>query len=231
MAAAAGLEEASELSLSPSESLVDQVRCMPVALARLSSDAAAARRWRRRRLSLSAPCPPLAPCSRPAAATAPLPAALHASLAVRRSSGRRQASRPPRNNAARLALLVALVPPRLSVALHPPAPQNSAPLPWMQAPSVKQCAKQINMRLMQTQAPQVGAGALAARRSCAFAKCRRRRPQLAQHKRCSSISLTPQAKQSQHLYETHSTSPHRTALHLAALHFTSPHCTAPAGGV
>ena len=34
---------------------------------------------------------------------------------------------------------------------------------WIQAPSTKQCAKQINMRLMQTQAPQVGAGALGSR--------------------------------------------------------------------
>ena len=173
MAAPAGLpvDEAFELSFSPSHSAGDQVHGgkgrLPQSGCAHCSDAAAAARppatgagaVRRLALPLAHPCPPR---SRPATATAPPPAAPHASLASRQSSGRRQTSCPPRTPL-RVACCVS---PLRYIAKIPACLLKGALLPWIQAPGVKQSAKQVNARLMQTQAPQVGAGPLAPRHGC-----------------------------------------------------------------
>ena len=187
MAAPAGLpvDEAFELSFSPSHSAGDQVHGgkgrLPQPGCAHCSDAAAAARPPATgagavlRLALPLgpprppppppPPPPAHPCpprSRPATATVPPPAAPHASLASRQSSGRRQASCPPRTPL-RVACCVS---PLRYIAKIPACLLKGALLPWIQAPGVKQSAKQVNARLMQTQAPQVGAGPLAPRHGC-----------------------------------------------------------------
>jgi hypothetical protein len=169
MAAAAGLGEASELSFSPSHSAGDQVRCR--------------RRPAQRGYERCPGRPPLAPAplvdklsplptpahrcpprSRPATAAAPPPAAPPASFASRLWSGRRQAPRLPAMQQPRRAPrhLLRTVP---SAALpHKCMPVKQHPCPYLQATSVKQSAKQVNARLMQALAPQMGAASLAAHR-------------------------------------------------------------------